>query len=276
MAWLDPANPYQHFNRQPDGSVTSCYMRLWELEEGDENGQYAFAGGRQQQEQQEAGGERQVEAVFQPNEGEQDEHDDDDDELPFDFDFGAGPWDHLAFVMPRRDPPPQQPERNVNGRVPVVDRRERPAPLHGAVDVAREAPLVLRLDVVPGQQPPPPQQQQRQQQQTQNRLLLARGNNNRRGGHGRGQRQQPAARGLGRGGGARGMRGRGAAAGGGVGMARREPHIDRQLQDDAAAAGVDRDDGGEQLEARDAEWIRHFVQLALEDNEHLLDDDDDE
>ncbi|KAF2084394.1 RWD-domain-containing protein [Saccharata proteae CBS 121410] len=31
-AWLDPANPYQHFNTKD----TQCYMRLWELEEGDE------------------------------------------------------------------------------------------------------------------------------------------------------------------------------------------------------------------------------------------------
>ncbi|KAK5993278.1 E3 ubiquitin-protein ligase itt1-like protein [Cladobotryum mycophilum] len=34
-AWLDPANPYQHYNQQPNGKVTSCYMRLWELEGGD-------------------------------------------------------------------------------------------------------------------------------------------------------------------------------------------------------------------------------------------------
>jgi E3 ubiquitin-protein ligase RNF14 len=34
-AWLDPVNPYGHFNKQRDGKVTSCYMRLWELEGGD-------------------------------------------------------------------------------------------------------------------------------------------------------------------------------------------------------------------------------------------------
>lgn len=45
-AWLDPANPYQHYNELPGGKRTSCYMRLWELEEGDENGQNLFAGGR--------------------------------------------------------------------------------------------------------------------------------------------------------------------------------------------------------------------------------------
>jgi len=30
-AWLEPANPYQHYNV----TTTSCYMRLWELEGGD-------------------------------------------------------------------------------------------------------------------------------------------------------------------------------------------------------------------------------------------------
>ncbi|KFA46349.1 hypothetical protein S40293_08635 [Stachybotrys chartarum IBT 40293] len=36
-SWLDPGNPYQHYNEQPNGKVTSCYMRLWE-DEGDTNG----------------------------------------------------------------------------------------------------------------------------------------------------------------------------------------------------------------------------------------------
>lgn len=34
-SWLDPGNPYKHYNAQPGGKVTGCYMRLWELEEGD-------------------------------------------------------------------------------------------------------------------------------------------------------------------------------------------------------------------------------------------------
>lgn len=229
MAWLDPGNPYQHFNRMPDGRVTSCYMRLWELEGGDENGEYAFAGGR---------AERQVEAV-QPNEEQQPD-----------------------VVVHHRDIGRRQAERNVR-----VDR-ERPAPLNGPVDVAREAPLVLRLDV--GQQPaaaPNPVQQQQLQARGQNR---GRGN---RGGLRQPQRQaQPGLRGRG-GGGAAAARGRGdvvahqrGARGGGGGIARREQQLDRRLQDE-----VDQDG---QLEDRDAEWIRHFVQLALEDNEHLIDEDD--
>ena len=34
-AWLDPGNPYQHFNEMPGGRITGCYQRLWELEQGD-------------------------------------------------------------------------------------------------------------------------------------------------------------------------------------------------------------------------------------------------
>ncbi|KAF6808338.1 RWD domain-containing protein, partial [Colletotrichum musicola] len=45
-AWLDPHNPYSHFNEQPNGKVTSCYMRLWELEGGDgDDVDVGFAGG---------------------------------------------------------------------------------------------------------------------------------------------------------------------------------------------------------------------------------------
>lgn len=44
-AWLDVGNPYQHFNNKK----LSCFMRLWELEEGDEggpDGNVRFEGGR--------------------------------------------------------------------------------------------------------------------------------------------------------------------------------------------------------------------------------------
>lgn len=45
-AWLEPGNPYQHFNKPG----TECYQRLWELEEGDDGQGPAdgrgFAGGR--------------------------------------------------------------------------------------------------------------------------------------------------------------------------------------------------------------------------------------
>ncbi|RDA82525.1 hypothetical protein CP532_4492 [Ophiocordyceps camponoti-leonardi (nom. inval.)] len=46
-SWLDPANPYRHYNQQGDGKVTSCYMRLWELENGDgDDVGLGFEGGR--------------------------------------------------------------------------------------------------------------------------------------------------------------------------------------------------------------------------------------
>ena len=42
-AWLDADNPYQHFNKQG----TECFMKLWELEEGDEgDGEGRFEGAR--------------------------------------------------------------------------------------------------------------------------------------------------------------------------------------------------------------------------------------
>lgn len=46
-AWLDPANPYRHYNEAHDGKVTSCFMRLWELEGGDgDDVGLGFAGGQ--------------------------------------------------------------------------------------------------------------------------------------------------------------------------------------------------------------------------------------
>ncbi|KAF7552569.1 hypothetical protein G7046_g7374 [Stylonectria norvegica] len=46
-AWLDPTNPYRHYNAQPGGKVTSCHNRLWELEQGDgDDVGLGFHGGR--------------------------------------------------------------------------------------------------------------------------------------------------------------------------------------------------------------------------------------
>lgn len=46
-AWLEPANPYQHYNLV----TTSCYMRLWELEGGDgDDVGIRFVGGVQERE----------------------------------------------------------------------------------------------------------------------------------------------------------------------------------------------------------------------------------
>ncbi|KAH8887415.1 RWD-domain-containing protein [Thozetella sp. PMI_491] len=50
-AWLNPSNPYQHFNETTGGKRTSCYQRLWELEggDGDDVGIDFAGGGRAQQ-----------------------------------------------------------------------------------------------------------------------------------------------------------------------------------------------------------------------------------
>ncbi|KAG6009635.1 hypothetical protein E4U21_001699 [Claviceps maximensis] len=46
-SWLDPANPYDHYNSPPNGKVATCYMRLWELEDGDgDDVGLDFVGGR--------------------------------------------------------------------------------------------------------------------------------------------------------------------------------------------------------------------------------------
>ncbi|CAG9999802.1 unnamed protein product [Clonostachys byssicola] len=105
-AWLDPANPYMHYNTVPGGKVTSCYMRLWELEEGDgDDVGIEYGGGRARQEANNP----PPPAV----------------EVAEDFDFGGGAGggggEEVARAVPQRN------------------RREEP------VAVAREAPLVLRL-----------------------------------------------------------------------------------------------------------------------------------
>lgn len=207
-------------------------MRLWELEEGDENGQNVFAGGRGP-------------AVPPPA-----------------FEEMAAAE---AAIIPGA----------IGGGGAVVDRREvdgnnrverEPVALDGNVAIAHEGPLVLRLGAgvlredrggqQPAAAPPAPRQQPA------------------RGGHPRGvarqlqPQPQPGQRG-------RGWRGRGVGRRQDVnplanraqnqGLARRERHIHEQLQD---ALGQH-----DQVEDGDAAWIRHFVHLALEDNEDLIDDD---
>lgn len=206
-------------------------MRLWELEEGDENGQNVFAGGRGHAVPPQVFEEAAAEAAFIPGA------------------IGGG-----GAVVDRR---------GVEGNV----RPEHgPAALGGEVAVAHEGPLVLRLGAGVlredrgGQQqaaaPPAPRQQPV------------------RGHHRGGARQpppQPQPGQRGRGGRARGFGRRQevnphanrAQNQGGV---RRERHIHEQVRD---AAGQN-----DQVEDGEAAWIRHFVHLALEDNEDLIDEDD--
>lgn len=167
------------------------------------------------------------------------------------------------------------------------EQPERPVALganNGRVVVAQEGPLVLRLDM--GGAPEPrrdragPQQQvqeagappaARQQRQRAGGLQRNRANPGiaRQQLHQQQQQQQQRI----------GQRGRG---GRGRGTGRRENHNEvpnqgpglgrRQRQHNQQPA----DGGGpgqqDELQDVDAAWIRHFIHLALEDNEHLIDD----
>lgn len=219
-AWLDPSNPYQHFNQQPNGKIGSCYMRLWELEEGDEDGQNFFAGGRGGQ--QAPRNEQEIAEIAL--------------EEAIVGDEGVG----------NHQQPEPRPALNENGR---------------RVDVEREGPLVLRIDAgaapAPGarggRQPAPAPQQR------------GGGQNRGRGNPARGGRQQAAHQG--RGGRARGIGPRqNQIQGPNHNFIRRDRHVDAQhLRDEADQ---------EEIQAGEAAWIRHFVQLALDDNEDLIDQDD--
>lgn len=215
-AWLDPSNPYQHFNQQPNGKIGSCYMRLWELEEGDEDGQNFFAGGRGGQ--QDPRNEREI-ALEEAIVG----------------DEGAN---HQQQPEPRPVP-------NENGR---------------RVDVEREGPLVLRIDAAapaPGAaRQPAPVPQQRGGAQNRGRGNPAGGARQQAVQHGRG--------GRGRGFGPRQNMNQGPNRGV-HNFIRRDRHVPAQLLRDEA--------GQEEVQAGEAAWIRHFVQLALNDNEDLIEDE---
>ncbi|KAJ0388118.1 hypothetical protein COL922a_000749 [Colletotrichum nupharicola] len=220
-AWLDPRNPYAHFNEQPNGKFTSCYMRLWELEGGDgDDVDVGFAGGRQQQQA----------AVPQPVE--------------------------VIDIVPEiEEPDDTESEDEADNAV------QEPRPPAGGV--AREGPLVLRIGADPaprggrggaaagiGQGPIPPAAP----------IAPApparRGRDQPRGGRGRGNRGA--------------MDGRGG---------RRQNQQRNQNQNQAqrvpvagggnGAAGVI---GDGELDPQHEAWIRHFVQMALMDEEDSDDD----
>lgn len=306
-AWLDPGNPYQHFNEMPGGRVTSCYMRLWELEDGDGNDVgIGFAGGRGQRARP---AEVQVPIMV---------------EEPEDINVvGDAPAVLAAQVAPDR--------AGQEGRPP--GDAPRPA------QVAREGPLVLRIDggnapAGPGRGGP------RGRAGNAQAAAVGRGQNNHQpnpppqgGGRGRGrgavqQQGRGAPRGGGgpaRGGGARFAQ-RGQARGAGRGQRQLvdvlpgaqlppEPNVnnnnirgvhqaqaqvqapagqqqhqqqrhrnnnnnnEEQLRGAGDAWAVDLeagngDEGG--LNAAQQAWIRQFVQLAMDDEEDEMLDDEDE
>lgn len=274
-AWLEPGNPYKHYNTLGNGKVTSCYMRLWELEGGD--GDDVGLGY--------AGGEAVAAANHHP--------------LPnIDLDLVA--QQDLVAEEVAAD---LEDERRIPDENPA-DRRPRQIGQPGAV--AREAPLVLRIFDNPapaaggGQAPPRPdgpggnmhnpQQQQQQQRQRQQQGPDVR---NRRGAQG------PPVRGVGGRGGRNRLPnaaavGRGdaraaaaAAAGGGDGNVNHrrgrggrggqaQPQMNQQ-QDARGQVHL----ANVPLEGDEAAWVRRFVEMALADREHLhedigLGDDDDD
>lgn len=268
-SWLDPVNPYQHYNQQADGKVTSCYMRLWELEGGDgDDVGLGFHGGRGPVA---PGG--AVDAFFdmddpdeESGDGESESDDDDDDD-----------GDGDAHDQQQRPP---------------VGRAGEP------VAVAREAPLVLRL--VDNQRPrgggrgggraehaPEPAHRH------QGGRGAGRGGNRARaagrqraaaagaGARGRGQNARPQrgappramdARGRGPGRGARAAAARGARGGRGGG----DWADERRQGLLAAAAGDERGFAAAGLDPVQEEWVRRFVRMALLDLEPGVDEGDSE
>ncbi|EGU72099.1 hypothetical protein FOPG_06295 [Fusarium oxysporum f. sp. conglutinans race 2 54008] len=236
-SWLDPVNPYQHYNQLAGGKVTSCYMRLWELEGGDgDDVGLGFVGGR--------GPVADAPAAL-----------DDIELMP------------LPEVIESDDSDGED-EANVQGN-------NRPLGGQGqGIEIAREGPLVIRLvdnqardgrRAIPPAAPDAPQQ------------LAGRGHNGPpRGPAGRGR----GARGAGRGGGAV-ARGRGGGGGGGGGargggaVANRQRVNQRQPQLPQQAQGQD-ENNQDGLDPAQEAWVRRFVQMALNDEEDLVDGDSDE
>ncbi|KAF4431434.1 hypothetical protein FACUT_8630 [Fusarium acutatum] len=234
-SWLDPVNPYQHYNQLAGGKVTSCYMRLWELEGGDgDDVGLGFVGGR--------GPVVDAPAAL-----------DDIELMP------------LPEVIESDDSDGED-EANVQGN-------NRPLGGQGqGIEIAREGPLVIRLvdnqarggrRAIPPAAPDAPQQ------------LAGRGHNGPpRGPAGRGR----GARGAGRVGGAvargRGGVGGGGARGGGA-VANRQRVNQRQPQLLQQAQGQD-ENNQDGLDPAQEAWVRRFVQMALNDEEDLVDGDSDE
>jgi E3 ubiquitin-protein ligase RNF14 len=255
-AWLDPNNPYKHFNELDGGRRTGCYNRLWELEGGDGNAA------------DEGYNMPQVWEFESDDDSDLDEEEDDDEEIVI---------EQVRGVRPGPAPPGARPNgRGGRGRVnfPRGQRQQNEearaaAPAQNVlVQVERQGPLVLRIEanVVP---PEPPQVNdaavgQRDGPAAAAAAAAAHRQGQNRGGHrgearaGRGDHYD------------RGRGGRRARVLPGAGLAR---HANlngrgagaRAVAHEAAEPGAWEPDEAEQA------WIRQFVQLALEDAEHLID-----
>ncbi|KAI5921350.1 RWD domain-containing protein [Camillea tinctor] len=242
-AWLDPANPYRHFNIQPSGEINGCYMRLWELRDGDggDVGNGFEGGGAIHNANVEAGQHgQQLEIVGQPGPARVDEPDEAEGGLPQEAPADAPPpHDQQVQAEPGQPPqlPPQQPE--------------------GRVAVAREGPLVLRIE---GNAPPARGRGAAHRQpgaavpHAQAQAVNRRGRGNRRGRDLGVNRQNR-----------NGIQGQHQPAGNNGRIGRNRMGIEDPLREE------------NQLDPRQAAWVRQFVQLALNDQEDLVEwDSDDE
>lgn len=259
-AWLDPVNPYQHFNEMPGGKITSCYMRLWELENGDgDDVGYDFEGGVARP----AAQPRQQELVPEIEE----------------------PEDEEEREVPQRAAQPAMAQGHGAGR--EGEARED----GGQVGIAREGPLVLRIAA--NNQPAgagrggPRGRVAGHQQQHAGRgagaaLNQAAGAGARGGGRGAHGVAARGAAGRPVGGGQRGRGG--PRAGAGAAPPHRQNNQANQahqhqgqrrninINNGNAGAGARVPDDNELDEAQQA-WVRQFVQLALNDEEDSDGDD---
>ncbi|KXJ92757.1 RWD domain-domain-containing protein [Microdochium bolleyi] len=248
-SWLDPSNPYGHFNAQPDGKVNSCFMRLWELEGGDgQDVGIGYGGGDALDIPEEV---VDVEAIVEAERNIVGDRPAANNDAAINGGRGEGPQQHRA-----------------------LERAE----------VAREGPLVLRIggdapaargpaDGEPAAAVPPPGQGRRQQGGRGGAVAVRGGNagrgraadrghrGNRGGGGGPANRQQPGGNGGGRGGrGVRQARNQQQAAAEQPAAARHAPHME--------IGNILRQEG--ELDENQQAWIRQFVQLALNDQEDLV------
>jgi E3 ubiquitin-protein ligase RNF14 len=264
-AWLDPSNPYKHFNTAPSGSENGCYMRLWELEGGDgDDVGVAFEGG-------DAMRNANLPAVQYAGDLDVIRHQAAAARAHQNAGNGEAQQQQAAAAHePRHEAPP-------DAQVPPQPEQAEPAQPERRAAVAREGPLVLRIE---GNARP------------------ARG----RGGDGPRDAgaanlragAPPARANAGQRGGRGGnRRGRGAAAA----AAANQGNANRNLAQGPARANNNNNNGArarqgeavfvagrnrgilqieDDVNPQQAAWIRQFVQLALNDEEHLVDWDIDE
>ncbi|CAG7554564.1 unnamed protein product [Fusarium equiseti] len=232
-SWLDPVNPYQHYNQLAGGKVTSCYMRLWELEGGD------------------------------------------GDDVGLGFIGGPGPGANPPPALNDIELLPEVIESDSDGEEDgeALGARDNDRQLGGqgqgqGIEIAREGPLVIRLvdnqardgrRAIPPAAPDAPQQPAGRGHHGHPRGAAARGR---------------GVRGVGRGGAA--VRGRGGGQPRGGGAANRQRANQRQPQP-AQAQGQGQDENNQAvLDAAQEAWVRRFVQMALNDEEDLVEGDSDE